>query len=116
MWFMLGDTKLSKIASDLINDRSNACLISPVNHWEMAIKVSLGNYRLTADFYEMWQEVLDRFEVLTIEPIHTGRLLNLPFHHKDPFDRLLVAQSLVEGIPLVSNDSTLDAYGITRVW
>jgi PIN domain nuclease of toxin-antitoxin system len=56
------------------------------------------------------------FQVLLILPKHTARLIGLPFHHKDPFDRLLVAQAIVESIPMISNDSALDAYGIARLW
>jgi PIN domain nuclease of toxin-antitoxin system len=54
--------------------------------------------------------------VIPIEPKHTAVIVSLPFHHKDPFDRLLVAQALAEGIPLVSDDPILDAYGVQRVW
>ena len=56
------------------------------------------------------------FTILPIDPKHTARVIGLPFHHKDPFDRLLVAQALVAGIPIISNDLALDAYGITRLW
>jgi PIN domain nuclease of toxin-antitoxin system len=56
------------------------------------------------------------FQVLPILPTHTARLIALPFHHKDPFDRILVAQVIVEGISLISNDAPLDPYGITRLW
>jgi PIN domain nuclease of toxin-antitoxin system len=56
------------------------------------------------------------FRILPVEPKHTARLIGLPFHHKDPFDRLLVAQAIVESIPIISSDAVLDAYGITRLW
>jgi PIN domain nuclease of toxin-antitoxin system len=56
------------------------------------------------------------FQILPIKPAHTARLIGLPFHHKDPFDRLLVAQSLVEAISIVSSDKLIDAYGINRLW
>jgi PIN domain nuclease of toxin-antitoxin system len=56
------------------------------------------------------------FTILAIDPEHTARVIGLPFHHRDPFDRLLVAQALVESIPIISNDPALGAYGITRLW
>jgi len=56
------------------------------------------------------------FAILAIEPKHAAILTNLPFHHKDPFDRLLIAQALVERIPIVSIDPQFDAYGVKRIW
>jgi len=56
------------------------------------------------------------FIILPIEPKHTAIVATLPFHHKDPFDRLLIAQALAEGIPLISTDSAIDAYGVQRLW
>jgi PIN domain nuclease of toxin-antitoxin system len=107
---------LSASAANLLGDLNNQCLISPVNHWEMAMKISIGKYQITDDFEAMWRDVMTRFAVLPIEPRHTARLIALPFHHKDPFDRLLVAQALAEDIPLISSDKTLDAYGVERLW
>jgi PIN domain nuclease of toxin-antitoxin system len=88
LWFMLDDERLSRTAAELVADASNDCLVSPASHWEVAIKVSLGKYRIKEDFVSMWRDALDRFAVLPIELHHTSRLLALPFHHKDPFDRL----------------------------
>jgi PIN domain nuclease of toxin-antitoxin system len=116
LWFMLNDPKLSQTASKLITERTNDCQVSPASHWEIALKIGAGRYRLTGDFEALWNEVFTRFGSLAIEPRHTARLISLPFHHKDPFDRLLVAQALAEQIPLVSADSSLDAYGIRRLW
>jgi PIN domain nuclease of toxin-antitoxin system len=116
LWFMLDDGRLSRAAADLIGDGQNDCLVSPASHWEMAIKVSLGKYLINTDFEDLWREVFDRFTVLPLELHHTSRLLSLPFHHKDPFDRLLVSQALGEQIPIVSGDAVLDAYGVRRLW
>lgn len=115
-WAMLGDPKLSQPAKAIINDRDNRCLVSPISHWEMALKISVNKYEIDDDFEAMWEEALSRFDVLPIEPRHTGRLIALPFHHKDPFDRMLAAQALAEGIPLVSADRQFDAYGVERIW
>jgi PIN domain nuclease of toxin-antitoxin system len=116
LWFMLGDPRLSMRASDVLTDPANLCLISPVNHWEIAIKISVGKYRISEDFETLWREAITVFAVLPIEPRHTAKLLDMPFHHKDPFDRLLVATALADQISLVSSDAVFDAYGISRVW
>jgi PIN domain nuclease of toxin-antitoxin system len=116
LWFMLNDAKLSRAAMELMADSGNDCLLSPVNHWEIALKISIGKYRLQDDFETMWRDAMDRFPMLSIEPKHTARLLSLPFHHKDPFDRLLIAQALVEQVPLVSGDIVFESYGVKRLW
>jgi PIN domain nuclease of toxin-antitoxin system len=111
---------LSDSARDLIADADNEVLMSPATYWEIAIKVSIGKLTLHAPFEDFIALCLDRygFCILPIEPAHAARLATLPFppDHKDPFDRLLVAQAIAEGIPLVSHDGALDAYPIRRLW
>lgn len=118
LWFILDDPKLSTTARALIADGENVVEISPASYWEIAIKISLGKYALPepyADFMERELATND-FGILPISPGHTAMLIDLPFHHRDPFDRLLVAQAICEGIPLVSVDPKLDAYAVTRLW
>ena len=118
LWFILDDPNLSGTARDLISDGDNVVEISPASYWEIAVKISLGKYQLPepyADFMERELAAND-FGVLPIEPKHTAILTDLPFHHRDPFDRMLVAQAVCEGIPLVSVDPRLDAYAVTRLW
>lgn len=118
LWFALGDLQLSAAALALINDPANEKLVSPASYWEIAIKVSIKKLPL----YQPYEDFIDRgihqngFGILAIEPRHTAALIALPFHHKDPFDRLLIAQALVEGIPILSSDGVLDAYGVIRLW
>jgi PIN domain nuclease of toxin-antitoxin system len=92
--------------------------VSPASYWELAIKVGLGKYTLTESYEDFIQHAIfdNGFLILPIEPRHTALLISLPLHHKDPFDRLMVAQAMVEGIPLVSADPALDSYPITRLW
>ncbi len=118
LWFITNDSKLSATAKGLISDPNNGILVSPASHWETAIKVSIGKYPLSVPFETfITQGMADNgFIVLPIEPKHTALLTTLPFHHRDPFDRLLVAQAKVESIPIVNDDSMLDAYGIVRRW
>jgi PIN domain nuclease of toxin-antitoxin system len=118
LWFILDDAKLSTTARSLIEDPDNDVLVSPANFWEIAIKVSLGKLDLRCSYEEFMHRgiVENRFTILPIEPKHTTVLTTLPFHHRDPFDRLLVAQATVEKISLVSIDKDLDPYGVQRLW
>ncbi len=117
-WYIDGDPQLSAKSCSLIQDASNNILISPASYWEIAIKVSLGKLKLNRAYDEFVEIGLNTygFQVLPILPSHTAMVVGLPFHHKDPFDRLLVAQALVEQISIISNDSALDAYGVVRHW
>jgi len=119
-WYIEDDPQLSGRARTLIQDASNEILVSPESYWEIAIKISIGKWRLNRPYEEFIDIGLNQygFQVLPILPTHTARLIGLPFPqgHRDPFDRLLVAQVLVEQIPIVSADSPLDAYGVTRLW
>ena len=98
LWFVPDDPKLSAPAKGVIIDPANDIPISPATYWEMAIKV--GKRKL--DLQVPYDEFMDRgiigndFEILPIEVRHASALTSLPFHHKDPFDRLLIAQALVE--------------------
>lgn len=118
LWFVLNDPQLSATALQLISDPGNDVLISPASYWEIAIKVGLRTLDLHAPYDDFMQRgiVGNDFEILPIEPRHTSVLTTLPLHHRDPFDRLMVAQAMVEGIPLVSADAVLDQYPITRLW
>jgi PIN domain nuclease of toxin-antitoxin system len=117
-WYIEGAPQLSATARTLVQDASNEILISPASYWEIAIKISIGKWKLNRPYEEFIDLALNRygFVVLPILPSHTAKVIRLPFHHKDPFDRLMVAQALVEGISIVSNDPALDAYGVTRHW
>ena len=118
LWFILDDTRLSPRAASIVSDTSNDIAVSPASLWEIAIKISLGKYSLNAPFDTFMEEQVarNRFEVLPILIRHLAALANLPFHHRDPFDRLLVAQAIIEGIPILSADAELDAYRVARLW
>jgi PIN domain nuclease of toxin-antitoxin system len=118
LWFVLGDPQLSARARALIEDRNNEKLISPASYWELAIKISTGKYLLHEPYQDFMRRAIadNGFVILPIEPRHTAVVATLPFHHRDPFDRLLIAQAIVEQIPILSNDPVLDAYPVTRLW
>ena len=118
LWFVLDDPKLPTSARRAIAGESGIVYLSPASYCEIAIKISVGKYRLDDSYEAFWQNGLadHAIEVLPIDVRHTSRLIDLPFHHKDPFDRLLVAQASADGLPIVSGDVALDAYGIERLW
>jgi PIN domain nuclease of toxin-antitoxin system len=118
LWFITNDPQLSATAKALIADPNNEIVVSPASYWETAIKVSIGKYPLSAPYETFITRGIDDngFKILPIEPRHTAALTTMPFHHRDPFDRLLVAQSHVEKISIVSNDAILDQYGVNRLW
>lgn len=118
LWFYLGDQQLSAHAKRFVTDPTNELLLGAASYWELAIKISTGKYKLLESFEEFIQHSLvdNDIRILPIESRHVIPLTSLPFHHKDPFDRLLVSQALVEAMPIVSADAILDAYGVERIW
>jgi PIN domain nuclease of toxin-antitoxin system len=118
LWFIGGDAKLSSVARNVIEDATNQPLLSVASLWEMAIKASLGKLSMGQPFDTLIPQQLEinGIELLGIEIQHTAVVSSLPFHHRDPFDRVLVAQAMVEQIPVVSADAVFDAYGVTRMW
>jgi PIN domain nuclease of toxin-antitoxin system len=118
LWFIEGNSKISTKAREIIDDTLNQPLLSIASIWEIAIKFSLKKLNLKQPFETLIPEQLELtgVELLSIEFAHVRRVAVLPFHHRDPFDRLLVAQALVEQLPLVSGDNALDAYPINRLW
>lgn len=118
VWFYQGDTRLSLAARAAINAVENEKLVSPASFWEIAIKMSRNQYILSGKYEDFIQEAIydNGFTILPVEPKYTTAILTLPHHHKDPFDRLLIAQASVEAIPIISADVQFDAYPITRLW
>lgn len=118
LWHYLDDPKLSAQARAVVTDPANRMFVSPASHWEVAIKVSTGKYTLTVPFAQFVQEAIfdNGFDILPIEPRHTELVSRLPRHHNDPFDRLLIAQALADGLAVVSVDPAFDPYGVRRLW
>ena len=115
LWWVRDDPALRKRARTLISDTGNECFVSHASTWEMAIKASLGKLTLpsTVERFVVDQCEINGFRLLPITLAHLGLVELLPFHHRDPFDRLLVAQARLEGLTLVSRDPTLKDYGIS---
>ena len=118
LWFLSDDPQLSQAAKTSIEDPGNRKLVSVASCWEIAIKAGLGKLKLGEPAATLLaREIPDNsFELLSVSLSHATAVESLPPHHKDPFDRLMVVQALAEGTPLVSHDSSLDSYGIVRIW
>jgi len=118
LWFIAGSPDLSLSDRNSIEDEANEKFVSIVSIWETAIKVSIGKMTLTAPFDDLFphQLQINGFELLPVKVEHTSILTTLPFHHRDPFDRLLIAQATEEHMTLVSIDEVFDDYGSTRSW
>ncbi len=109
---------ISYAARLLIENPATEVEVSPASYWEIAIKIGKEKYSLPEPYEVfMLRELADNeFRILPVEIRHTALLTTLANHHRDPFDRLLIAQSLVEGIPIVRVDEAFDPYGVTRLW
>jgi PIN domain nuclease of toxin-antitoxin system len=118
IWYVDQDHLLSTTAHTAITDPANDLLLSAASVWEIGIKVGLGKLALSLPYRQwMTKAIADlRLAVLPITVEYTDVQSGLPRHHGDPFDRLIVAQAIMEGVPVVSSDPQLEAYGITRLW
>ncbi len=118
LWFCQDDPLLSAAAKTHIENPANRKLVSIASCWEIAIKAGLGKLKLGEPSATYIPAALQRtgFELLPIAIAHATGVEGLPLHHRDPFDRLLVFQALTDGLPIVSGDPLLDAYGVTRLW
>lgn len=119
LWWTTGDPSLPERARRRIAQSKDSVVISAVSAWEIAIKVSLGRLpagatELIRDFEESLKQ--DGFQSMSITADHGIRAGLLPGPHKDPFDRMLIAQAQAENLAIVSNDSVFDRYGVTRIW
>jgi PIN domain nuclease of toxin-antitoxin system len=118
IWYVDQHQQLSPASHAAISDPSNELLLSAGSIWEIAIKVSIGKLVLTQPFAHWMSQALNDLGI-TVLPItveYADTQAGLPKHHSDPFDRLIVAQAIVEKVSVISADARMDAYGITRLW
>ena len=118
LWFVNDHRALQNRNRGLIIDRRNESLVSVASIWEMAIKSKTGKLDLPLPFPQFIDKALldNRFTILPVRISHLKLISELPLHHRDPFDRLLIAQSIVEDIPVLSGDASFDHYPVQRVW
>lgn len=118
LWFIAGDSRLSVRAKQEIENSENLKLISVASLWEIGIKISLNRLTLEQPFEELIpkQMEINGFELLHVQISHIAKVASLPFHHRDPFDRMLIGQCVADELPIVSSDPTFDSYSIDRIW
>lgn len=117
LWFQAGDRRLSRGARAAIESDEAERVVSAATVWEMSIKASLGRLRM-ADTVERYltEKIAQGYAMLPVSWEHAARVEQLPWHHRDPFDRLLVAQALVVRCPVVTRDRVFRKYGVDVIW
>jgi PIN domain nuclease of toxin-antitoxin system len=118
LWMMMGDKRLSEKARQAYLDPENRIYLSAASFWEIGIKTSLGRLSLKNEWLKGFEEQMkiNTIQWLPIERAHCEQVSKLPFHHRDPFDRMLIAQALVEDLALVSSDPRFAEYGVNCLW
>ncbi|MEK7374298.1 MAG: type II toxin-antitoxin system VapC family toxin [Thermodesulfobacteriota bacterium] len=118
LWFISGSDRLSIDAKNFIADMQNQLVLSAASSWEIAIKISLGKLDLLQPYGQLIPQQLEENDiaVLPLEIGHLNKVIDLPFHHRDPFDRLIIAQALAEGIPVVSSDAVFSQYAVKLIF
>jgi PIN domain nuclease of toxin-antitoxin system len=118
LWFVWDDPQLSTPARSAISAPQNRKLVSIASCWEIAIKTSIGKLQLgePAATFIPRQLAQNHFDLLPVSLEHATGVERLPLHHRDPFDRILIALALAERVTIVSADAALDAYATTRLW
>ncbi len=118
LWFISGSDRLSNTARNHIADFNNELVISIASLWEIAIKTSIGKLELLSPFEQLIPVQLEKnnIEILPIEMDHLTATISLEFHHRDPFDRLIIAQGITEQIPVITSDSFFNKYPIDVIW
>ncbi len=118
LWWFANDPRLGEPARNLIGDGANAVYLSAASSWEIAIKTSLGQLTLPEppERYVPSRLASQGMRGLAIEHVHALKVASLPAHHRDPFDRLIVAQAQVEGLPVLTVDENIAAYEVDAMW
>ena len=118
LWFVAGSERLSGKARELMEDFDNELVLSVASLWEMAIKASIGKLELLRPFDQFIPEKLEENEIdiLHISLPHLSKMMTFPSHHRDPFDRLIIAQSIFENLPVIACDSVFKEYPADIIW
>ncbi|MBS9391237.1 MAG: type II toxin-antitoxin system VapC family toxin [Dolichospermum sp. UKL201] len=116
LWFTMGNPRISDNLRLQIENNDN--LLSIASVWEMAIKHSIGKLNLEMSFDDFVEQQIigNGITLKKINQQHISVIAQLPLHHRDPFDRMLIAQAMVENMPIISADTIFDAYPIQRLW
>jgi PIN domain nuclease of toxin-antitoxin system len=118
IWFINADSRLSSKGRDYVSSGVNEIFISNASLWELSIKLSLGKIQIGISLFDLVKDhiIENDFKLLGIEVPHIIQVSSLPFYHRDPFDRLIASQSIIENMTIISSDEIFDKYGINRIW
>jgi PIN domain nuclease of toxin-antitoxin system len=117
IWHLQNDTQLSNQAKSIIEDEENEILATTASLWEIAIKISLKKLELTLHTDEIYEKLIAMdIRVLNILPNHIRTVQTLPHHHRDPFDRMIIAQAQAENCPIISRDGAFEDYDVPVLW
>lgn len=113
IWYLEGNPELSRTHRDLIVNADNAIYVSMASLWEVAVKISIGKLTIAKPLTDIFKQLsVQSINILGIQPGHVLQVAALPFHHRDPFDRMIIAQSYVEFLPIITHDKTFADYGV----
>jgi PIN domain nuclease of toxin-antitoxin system len=118
LWFVTDSPRLSSTAKELIEDEYNEKCLSSASVWEIAIKYSIGKLSFELPFLTFIEQQMEQnsIDLLNVQISHIATVANLSLHHRDPFDRLIIAQAIVEYLPIVGVDKIFDLYSVQRLW
>ena len=117
IWFLDGDDKISKTAVSAIENNLGPTYVSIASLWEIAIKSSLGKLDINLTYQDVLSAINSNgFKILPISETEIANIITLPFHHRDPFDRLIIAQSQTNRFPIVTKDPFFNLYGVQLIW
>ncbi len=118
LWWITDNPKLSSRVRKIIGDGKNELFLSAASGWEIAIKAQLGRIKIPnkPEIFISEQMVINAIQGLPIQISHAVHVYNLPTHHRDPFDRMLVAQAQLEGLPILTNDPQISQYTVKVIW
>ena len=118
LWFIGGSKKLSAKAREVMENYDNELVMSVASLWEIAIKLSIGKLELSEPFDRLIPEKIEEnaIDILQINLSHLSAMMRLPLYHRDPFDRLIIAQGIFEKLPIIACDEAFESYPIDIIW
>lgn len=118
IWWLTDQSHLSARSLQALMNNDNTVILSVASIWEMTIKLKIGKLSVVGDLKDIVQQQVqvNRIQLLAISSVHALKTLDLPLHHRDPFDRMLIAQALSEEMTLITTDASMTAYGVNVLW
>ncbi len=118
IWWLTDQSHLSARSLQALMNNDNTVTLSVASIWEMTIKLKIGKLSVVGDLKDIVQQQVqvNRIQLLAISSVHALKTLDLPLHHRDPFDRMLIAQALSEEMTLITTDASMTAYGVNVLW